>query len=147
MGVGSVSRQETKEPSLQEKILDLYEQGYSDVEVAAALRLPKARFMEMYDENMGFQKVVDTGRTLSEAWWHAVARRNLLSKGWQGSTWAFNMKNRYNWMDKVDAGGRDDNSPLNVEELQTELHNAVANIRRVNPVMAAKIMEGGSLDD
>lgn len=142
-----MSKQKTEEPSLQEKMLALYEEGYSDVEVAAALRIPKVRFMEMYDENTGFQKVVDVGRTLSEAWWHAVARRNLLSKGWQGSTWAFNMKNRYNWMDKVDAGGRDDNSPLNVDELQTELHNTLANIRRVNPTLASRIMEGTGTDD
>lgn len=134
--------QKTNEPSLQEKMISLYSEGASDVEVAASLGLPKARFMEMYEENTGFQKVVDVGRTMSEAWWNQVARRNLLSKGWQGSTWAFNMKNRYNWMDKMDAGGRDDATPLNVDELTTELHNTVKRIESLNPAMARKIMEG-----
>ncbi len=137
------SQKKANEPSLQEKMISLYSEGASDVEVAASLGLPKARFMEMYEENTGFQKVVDVGRTMSEAWWNQVARRNLLSKGWQGSTWAFNMKNRYNWMDKMDAGGRDDATPLNVDELTTELHNTVKRIESLNPAMARKIMEGG----
>ena len=142
--VDSLERpQKPNEPSLQEKMISLYSEGASDVEVAASLGLPKARFMEMYEENTGFQKVVDVGRTMSEAWWNQVARRNLLSKGWQGSTWAFNMKNRYNWMDKMDAGGRDDATPLNVDELTTELHNTVKRIESLNPAMARKIMEGG----
>lgn len=124
----------------------MYSDGGSDVEVAAALGIPKARFMEMYEENTGFQKVVDIGRTMSEAWWHQVARRNLLSKGWQGSTWAFNMKNRYNWMDRMDAGGRDDATPLNVDELKTELHNTMKRIESANPVMARRLMEGADIE-
>lgn len=138
--------QKPKEVSLQEKMLSVYSEGGSDVEVASALGLPKARFMEMYEENTGFQKVVDMGRTMSEAWWHHVARRNLLSKGWQGSTWAFNMKNRYNWMDRVDSGGRDDATPVNIEEMKTELHNTLRRIEAINPAAARKIMEGGDVE-
>lgn len=144
--VGTLEHQKPKETSLQEKMLSVYSEGGSDVEVASALGLPKARFMEMYEENTGFQKVVDMGRTMSEAWWHHVARRNLLSKGWQGATWAFNMKNRYNWMDRVDSGGRDDATPVNIEEMKTELHNTLKRIESINPAAARKIMEGGDVD-
>lgn len=130
--------------TLQSKILALYEEGASDVEVASMLSLDKRRFMEMYEENPGFAQIVNIGRTKSEAWWNAVARRNLLSKGFQGSTWAFNMKNRYNWMDKTTVTDDASALPQDIGALQTELHNTIKAIERTSPAMARKLLQEAS---
>lgn len=130
------------EPTLQERILNMYSEGASDAEVAASLDLPEKRFMELYDENPALQKIINIGRTKSKAWWYAVGRRNLLSKGWQGATWSMNMKNRFNWADKVDTGERSDTSHYNVDDLQTELHNTMRRIEQMSPAAARKIMTG-----
>ncbi|WQZ00983.1 DNA-packaging protein small subunit [Stenotrophomonas phage StenR_269] len=130
-------------PTLQEQILELYSDGASDAEVAGSLNLPKARFYELYEENVSFKKIVDIGRTKAEAWWNAVGRRNLLTKGFQGPTWAFNMKNRWHWADKIDVGEKSGETSHTVEELERDIAKTMDNISRSAPHLHRKIMEGG----
>lgn len=127
--------------TLQEQILALYGEGAGDEEVAASLNLPFPRFLQLYEENVSLKKIVDIGRTKSQAWWYAVARRNLLSKGWQGATWAFNMKNRFHWADKIDVGDKDGETSYSITELQSDIAKTMANIERVAPHKARQIME------
>lgn len=131
---------EQNKPTLQEQILELYSEGASDVEVAASLSLPIDRFNALYEENPSFKKIVDIGRTKSEAWWNAVSRRNLLTKGFQGSTWAFNMKNRFRWADKIDVG-ESDGTVHSTEELNDEIRKTMDRIAVVAPHKARQIME------
>lgn len=137
-----MSQSNIEKPTLQEQILNLYTEGADDVEVAASLNLPKERFFQLYEENVGFKKIVDIGRTKSEAWWNQVARRNLLTKGFQGSTWAMNMKNKYKWADKVDVGDKTNESPHDVRELESEIKRTMERIKHSAPAVARKIMEG-----
>lgn len=133
---------EQNKPTLQEQILSLYEEGAYDEEVAASLNLPKARFLALYEENPQFKKIVDIGRTKCEAWWNAVARRNLLTKGFQSATWAFNMKNRFHWADKIDVGDKSGETSHSAAELESEIKKTMDNIARVAPHKARQIMEG-----
>lgn len=132
---------EQNKPTLQEQILSLYEEGASDEEIAASLNLSKTRFLALYEENPQFKTIVDIGRTKAEAWWNAVARRNLLTRGFQGATWAFNMKNRFYWADKIDVGDKSSETPHSEAELQSEIKKTMDNIARVAPHKARQIME------
>lgn len=129
-------------PTLQEQILELYQEGAHDSEVAASLNLPEARFYQLYEENIQFKKIVDIGRTKAKAWWMAAGRKNLLSKGFQGATWNFNMKNQFQWADKVDVGDRGNESPDTVQELERDIRKTMDNIQKNAPHLARRIMEG-----
>lgn len=131
-----------KGATLQEKMLALYQEGADDVEVASALGLSEQRYAQIYEENIQFKKIVDLGRTMSKAWWYAVSRRNLLSKGFQGTTWGMNMKNRFKWADKVDVGEKSLEGPDDVRELEKEIRHTVDRIKEKAPAMARKILEG-----
>lgn len=136
-----MSEQQSKGPTLHEQILNLYSEGADDTEVSAFLNLPKARFDELYEENPAFAKVVDIGRTKAAAWWHHVARRNLVTKGFQGSTWAMNMKNRFGWRDRVDVLETNEQHQ-DTKKLEEEIQNTMERIQRVDPKRHRKIMGG-----
>lgn len=141
--MGRVAMSETKsnEPTLHEQILNLYTEGADDTEVAAFLNLPKRRFDELYEENPGFAKVVDIGRTKAAAWWHKVARHNLVTKGFQGSTWAMNMKNRFGWRDRVDVIETNEQHQDN-KIMEQEIQNAMERIKKADPKKYRQIMGG-----
>lgn len=141
MGLVAMSETKSNEPTLHEQILNLYSEGADDVEVAAHLNLPKKRFDELYEENPGFAKVVDIGRTKAAAWWHHVARRNLVTKGFQGSTWAMNMKNRFGWRDRVDVLETNEQHQ-DTKMMEQEIQNAMERIKRVDPKKHRQIMGG-----
>jgi len=131
-------------PTLQEKILSLYSEGASDVEVAAALGLSERRFAQMYEELPAFAKIVDLGRTKEKAWWYHVGRRNLTSKTFQGTTWNMNMKNRFKWADKVDVGDKSNEGPDDVRELEKELRDTVERLKDKAPHLVRSVMEGSN---
>ncbi|MEG0161104.1 MAG: hypothetical protein RR877_09820 [Aurantimicrobium sp.] len=136
-----MSEHQSNEPTLHEKILNLYSEGADDVEVAALLNLPEKRFKELYEENSGFAKVVDIGRTKAAAWWHHVARRNLVTKGFQGSTWAMVMKNRLGWRDRVDVLETNESTQKSAE-LEKEIQDTMARIQNKSPAQFRQIMGG-----
>ena len=131
MGTVVMSEQQSNGPTLHEQILNLYNEGADDVEVAAFLNLPKKRFDELYEENSAFAKVVDIGRTKSAAWWHHVARRNLLTKGFQGSTWAMTMKNKFGWRDRVDVLETNEQHQ-DAKQMELEIQNAMERIKKID---------------
>ena len=77
-----------------EQVVELYTNGGSDVEVAALLQLPLAKFYELSEENPSFAQVVERGRTLAQAWWYKQGRLGLFADKFSAATYNFNMKNR-----------------------------------------------------
>jgi len=90
-----------------EKILDLYEEGGSDVEVKAMIYKWRGafsnslwnRWLEEYEE---FSQTVKGGKLLSEAWWNSKGRKNLENKEFSFNGWYMQMKNRFGWTDRTD---------------------------------------------
>lgn len=80
-----------------------YAEGASDVEIMAALRMSRPKFDENYANNPVFRELVDIGRIQASAFWHRIARKNILSKEFNTSVWSFTMKNRFGWAEKSDA--------------------------------------------
>ena len=97
-----------------------YADGYTDIEVMAEHGITKKTFNDMYKSSSEFAEYIDHCRTLSQAWWISKARENLWSKEFNSSMWAFNMKNRYAWADKVEATGKDAEN-LDHNELEQRL--------------------------
>lgn len=96
----------------QAKVLALYEQGGSDLEVrASCFRTEKDPYYVMSDdlfyrlleEEEEFSRTIKNGRGLAQLWWEANGRTNLKDKEFNPTLWYMNMKNRYGWADKKEV--------------------------------------------
>ena len=86
-----------------DQMLDMYKDGYSDVEVIKELNMPKWRFEELMTIPE-FREVVETGRLYSEAYWTKMGRVGAAAKGTvDAAIWKHNMDNRFGWADKSDT--------------------------------------------
>lgn len=91
----------------QKTILDLYQEGASDVEVKAWIYSIRGtfsndlweRWMKEEDE---FSETIKMGRMLANSWWEKNGRENLKNRDFNYAGWFMNMKNRYDWADRFD---------------------------------------------
>lgn len=102
------------------EVVALYEEGASDAEVAAHLRVPLKAFYKRIQESSAFAELVDFGRTLSKAYWERLARKNVGNKSFNSSLYAFYMKNRHGWADKVETTSVSENLNHNVDDLRQQ---------------------------
>lgn len=107
---------ETSGASWSREVIALYEEGASDAEVAAHLRVPIKAFHKRMQESTAFNDLVDFGRTLSRAYWERLARKNVGNKSFNSSLYAFYMKNRHGWADKIETTGSNETINYNVDE-------------------------------
>lgn len=97
-------------------LIDMYENGASDVEIKAQIWKWRGSFSEdlwsrWIKEEGEFSKTIKQGKALSEAWWHSMGRCNLMvdNEGpkLNATLWYMNMKNRFGWADKQEVSGPD----------------------------------------
>jgi len=87
-------------------ILDMYKEGSSDVEIKAYIYELRGTFSnDLWDrwmeEEEEFSETIKTGKIFSEAWWSKTGRKNLENKDFSYTGWYMNMKNRFNWTDRI----------------------------------------------
>ena len=99
------------------KGIEHYAIGASDQEVAKELGVSMPTFKKKYSTDADFQRMVDTGRGYSMAWWMKEGRVNLQNKQFSYTGWFQNMKNRYGWADKSEVA---DTISKPVQALSTE---------------------------
>ncbi len=112
---------ETSTKSYSEQILDLYELGGSDAEVAALLRVPIKKFHQRMRDSSAFAELIEFGRTLSLAYWEGLARKNVGNKQFNSPLFAFYMKNRHGWADKIDTNNTNESTIFNLDEAREQV--------------------------
>jgi hypothetical protein len=119
-----LDRLDDKFPEWRKTLVDLYDQGASDVEVMRALRLSPSAFEALAKDQLesDFGELVAFGHTLSKAWWMQQGRTNLHTKGFQTSLYTINMKNRFGWSEKQEISqGEAEFSNMSDEDLQKKI--------------------------
>lgn len=106
---------------LATQLVEYYSLGYSDAEVAAALKMTLRDFHRQLSDNATFAKLVEYGRTLSTAFWESLARKNVNNKTFNSPLYAFYMKNKFGWADKVETTNTTENTNISMDALKQEI--------------------------
>lgn len=85
-------------------IPEMFVNGESLAEVCATLGMCKETFYTLTKKYPQFLDAYKRGKQLSEAWWTKLGREGASGvEEIQPTTWIFNMKNRFGWVDKVES--------------------------------------------
>lgn len=114
-------------------VKEAYAQGAADVEIARLLGITLGRFYSLYEANPSFSEFVDSGRTLSQAWWYEQSRKGLWNRSFNTSLFNFVMKNRFGWADKVESADTTDKDPANLDQIKAQVSGAMAKLAATNP--------------
>ena len=123
---------DTDGKSLAKEIINYYSEGYSDAEVAAAMKITVREYFTQINENAVFAKLVEYGRTLSLAWWESQARLNINNKQFNTPLWVFTMKNKYGWADKVETSSVNENHNSDLDELRNRIAKQANKLAKSN---------------
>lgn len=104
-----------------QRLLELYEEGRSDIEVCKELGITKRQFNNYITQSPGFRQLVEMGRDRAEAWWMEQSRGSLRDRDFNTVLWNKHMQNRYGWSDKQDTRSANVNLEGDVEKLTLEL--------------------------
>jgi len=94
---------------------DLLSEGYSKEALAGKIGVSKQCFYEWVQAYNDFGDAVGRGETASQLFWEEMGMRGAMGqiKGFNASSWMFNMKNRFAWAEKVDP--THNNQPLIIQ--------------------------------
>jgi len=91
--------------SWKRKVLKLYQDGASDAEIKAILKVSNDLFARWMVDEAEFSETIKKGRIFSQAWWEKLGRENLFTKEFSSTLWFMNMKNRFgrDWRDRYEV--------------------------------------------
>lgn len=119
-------------PDKWQQCLELYDNGAGDVEIAKKLGITLNYFRKLAGENPGFGAFVEKGTTLAMAYWYRIGREALYDKNFNYGLWAFNMKNRWGWADKVETSSIIDEN-VSADQLKIQLTQAIKRLAKKSP--------------
>lgn len=107
------------------RIKAMYAEGASDAEVAASEGHTLRAFYKEINDNPKFAEFIEFGRTLSQAYWEKMARKNVDNKGFNTSLWTFYMKNKFGWADKVESSNTNEVVTNDIDALRAEISKSM----------------------
>ena len=119
------------ELSEPEKILSLYNDGYTDSAVCRGLEMSKEEFDERYKKDDDFKRWISFGRTLCQAWWEDKYRDSANGAKLNAPMVNFAMKNLFGWAEKSETTNRD---LFDVEGMSRD--EAMQKLRELGPKVA-----------
>jgi hypothetical protein len=90
-----------------EKILHLYERGYTDAAICRGLEMSKEEFDERYKSDAEFARWISFGRTMCQAWWEDKYRDSAEGAKLNAPMVNFAMKNLFGWAEKSETTNTD----------------------------------------
>lgn len=123
------------------EIIDLYDQGYSDAEVAKHMRITVREYHAQINDNAVFGRLVEFGRTLALAWWESQARLNVNNKQFNTPLWVFTMKNKYGWADRVETSSTVDSTFTDLDALRNKVARQTSKFVQTNHPELASVAE------
>ena len=84
----------------QEGVVELAEQGASDVELRDYLNISDDLWYRFIEEEPEFSLTIKKASRKCRIWWEKSGRLNLDNKDFSPTLWYMNMKNRFGWADK-----------------------------------------------
>lgn len=118
--------------SWAKELIELYRQGCSDAEVASQMNITIKEYYSQIADNSTFAKLVEFGRTLSLAFWESQARLNLGNKQFNSPLYAFYMKNKHGWADKIDTNSTSEVTTYDLDTLRQKTASQVAKFIKDN---------------
>lgn len=108
-------------PDMLPKIIELMSEGASITELAPKLGISRDTIYDWTNKkspryNEDFSYAIKEGISLSEAWWEAEGRSNLRNKDFSYTGWYMNMKNRFNWRDKIESDLKSSDGSMSPKE-------------------------------
>lgn len=107
-------------------LLQLMREGASLEEVCLELNVCRQTLYNWFEKHPEFLDTKKKGVEFSKGWWMKQGRTQLENKDFNYTGWYMNMKNRFNWTDRVDAttkgkeiSQKQDLSKLSDDELRT----------------------------
>lgn len=119
-------------PDKWERLTKLYEIGAADVEIAKELGITIAKFRKLVKDNAQFATFVEHGNTLAMAYFYKIGRDGIFDKGFNTTLWAFNMKNRFGWADKVESTVASD-EPQSADDMKNKVYGALRQLAKHSP--------------
>lgn len=111
-------------PEMCDQIQDWYKDGLSDAEICVRLDISRKTLYSWENDRPEFAKALEQGRSASMAHWQALGHdackgeRKISEK-----IWMLNMKNRFNWREKVEL---EDCDHFGLNRTVKELQNLIA---------------------
>lgn len=137
-------RQVSEKQTEIQRLVELYENGASDVEVCADLKYPWREFEKRLNNDDAFKQLVEYGRLAAKAWFLRQGRLGVKDKSMNFPVWFAMMKNRYGWSDKVDMNNTESKpmDQMSNEELEQAMTDRLKKAKgKVSALFAIKNVE------
>jgi len=115
------------------EIIELYSQGYTDIEVVKALGITKKQFDKMVQTNPVFREIVERGNDYSLAWNIEQSRVNLHNREFNSQLFNSRMQALHNWATKVEQKNANINADLSSDEIVAKLATMLPNVAHLLP--------------
>lgn len=124
------------------QVIDMYKQGYTNVEVAEELEMTKRQFAQLCQTNPMFRELVERGNDIAEAWNIRQGRTNMENREFNTALYKARMGHFYGWADKIDQNTKQ--LSVSAEVSKEEL---IKRIQAYMPELLPKVIEGEVVKD